>query len=521
MLLISLLVAFLVSILFVPAMRRFAIKVGLVDHPDRDRKLHQRPVAVAGGVAVYFAVLTSFLVIEWFDQNLTGSTLLGGGSRRWMVFFGASAAIMVVGLIDDVWSLRGRQKLLFQVFIAMIIVGAGTRAPGIELLGFRVELGALAIPVSVLYLLVCINALNLIDGADGMATTVGGLICGSIGLLVYFSYGITAEAVAAICLCGALGGFLVFNRPPATIFLGDAGSMMVGLMVGMLSMWCSLKESTVISAAPIAILVLPLFDSSAAIVRRWLTGRSLYTTDRGHLHHLLHERFGPSMMLWVVASLCMMSSLIAILAVQLDQEWLAPTGAALVLVGLIVTRSFGYAECRLLAGKCRNLVKSFMMRADQCDSETLSQHIQTQGDGCWDVVWEPLVAFAKVNGFASVRMDANLSWLQEGYHATWQSVRLPDKAFQSRVRIPLFVQRRGEEELVPIGQVDVIANANETMHERLSDFLTHASELQTQVQELIDRMEHRLEPSATDARPLIVADTSPDSADVAEVSVTS
>ncbi|MEM6362917.1 MAG: MraY family glycosyltransferase [Planctomycetota bacterium] len=487
--LLPILAAFLIALLFVPVMRSIAVRLGLVDRPDAERKLHAKPIAVSGGIAVFLATLSAFSAALWWLEPDVGSNLLWGIPKRWIVFFGSAAAIMTVGLVDDIWTLRGRQKLFFQLFIVLVVAGTGAVSQRVDLFGFELPLRSLGLPLSVLYLLVCVNALNLIDGADGMATTVGAIVCASLGIMIVLGHGLTAEAIAALCLCGALMGFLVFNRPPASIFLGDAGSMMVGLMVGILSMWCTLKESTVISAGPIAILVLPLFDSSAAIARRWMTGRSLYTTDRGHLHHVLHERFGDRGMLWVVAALCGTSSFVALAAVRFGQEWLAPAGAILVLFGLIVTRSFGYSECRLFAGKAYHFIRSFLTRAKNCEQEVLTQSLKTQGKGCWDVVWEPLVEFAKANDLSSVRMDANLAWLHEGYHATWQNVRLPEKALQSRVRVPLFARRPGEDEHVPIGHVDVIAAGNEQMHERMSDFLIHASELQTQVEELVERID--------------------------------
>ena len=158
-------------------------------------------------------------------------------------------------------------------------------------------------------------------------------------------------AIVAFGLSGALAGFLVFNKPPASIYLGDAGSMTIGLCVGVLAVWSSVKESTVLASAPVAILAIPLFDSSAAILRRWLTGRSIYASDRAHLHHLLQERFGPVKMLIVVAGLCVTTTALSVLSVLLRQPWLAGVGVVIVLGLLVLTRSFGHAECQLLVMK--------------------------------------------------------------------------------------------------------------------------------------------------------------------------
>lgn len=491
MLLLPVGIAFLAAIILVPVVRAISIRYGLVDKPDAERKLHEKPIALAGGVAVFTATLIGFCGVIWTDRVFNPEPAFAVISMRWLILLAGAAGIMLVGLVDDAWSLRGRQKLLCQCVIAMILVGSGNLLENVSIFGFEIALGPLAIPISVLWLLIAINALNLLDGADGMATTIGCIVCASLALLAFQKQGFSLSVVVAMSLCGALAGFLVYNKPPASIFLGDAGSMTVGLMVGVLSMWCSLKESTIISAAPIAILVLPLVDSSAAIIRRWMTGRSLYATDRGHLHHLLHARFGGRGMLVLVATLCIFSSAMAILSVKFDQDWMAPVGALLVLGWLVATRSFGYAEFRLLFGKSRHVVNSFLKTSDQCVGKTEDGAYNIQGNGVWDVVWEPLVEFAKKNELSSVKIDVNMAWLHEGYHASWKSVRLPEKAFQSVVRIPLFTLRRGESEPVPIGRVEVIAGADERMFERLGDFLSHAGELQTQVQCLIDQLDPR------------------------------
>ena len=491
LLFLTLAAAFAASCVLVPIVRAIAIRVGLVDKPDAERKLHERPIALAGGVAVFAAMLLAFggvYVLGGSNQPIDWSSKLTG---RWAGLFLAAGAMLIVGLVDDAWTLRGRQKLLLQSLIAMSLVGSGTLIEQVSLFGWELPLGAFAIPISVLWLLVATNALNLLDGADGMATTVGCFVCGGFAILAYVQGGSMLGVAIALALCGSLAGFLVYNRPPASIFLGDAGSMMVGLMVGVLAMWCSVKGSTVIAAVPIAILVLPLFDSSAAIIRRWMTGRSMYTTDRGHLHHLLHEKFGPAGMLLVVAILCTLSIAVAVTAILLDFEGLAPIGGLAVLIALIGTRSFGHSECRMLLGRTVHLVQSFFVRAQRCESTVQQRRIQFQGSGGWDVVWEPLVEFAKKFELAKVKIDVNMAWLHEGYHATWQSVRLPEKAFQSVVRIPLYAHRDGELKPVPIGRVEIIAANQGHSHEQLAEFLVHASELQTQVEQLVDQLDQQ------------------------------
>ncbi|MCM2373194.1 MraY family glycosyltransferase [Aporhodopirellula aestuarii] len=479
------------AVVLVPLVRSLAIRVGLVDNPDAERKLHSRPIALAGGVAVFASMLASIILTVGFQNQWSFNLEMELFSKRWLVLLGAAVAILVVGLVDDKWSLRGRQKLLAQCVIAMVIVGSGTALEVVGFFGVVIPLGVFALPVSVLWLLLCTNALNLLDGADGMATTVGIFVSGSLAVVSLINGNAILSVVAAFSLCGALVGFLFYNRPPASIFLGDAGSMMVGLFVGVLAMWCSHKETTAFAAAPLAILVLPLFDSLAAIVRRRLTGRSIYATDRGHMHHLLNEKFGRAGTLCVVAAACSVSSAGAIASTWLRMPWLAPLGAILVLAVFVSTRTFGYSECRLLAGRVRHWIMSFLVRPHVCDAKKHERSLKMQGDGPWQDVWEPLIDFAEKQELASVKIDVNMAWLHESYHATWRSIRLPEPALQSVVRIPLLVSRENGEEVeqVPIGRIEIIATSTSDSLSRLGDFLEHAAELQLQVEDVVDRIE--------------------------------
>lgn len=477
--------------LIVPIVRSLAIRIGLVDRPDAERKLHARPVALAGGVAVFVSMLIAITLPLGLQTNWTYEVPSAIDTQSWIVLLGALIAVMIVGLVDDKWILRGRQKLLAQCLIALVVVGSGTALDELSLFGLIVPLGVFSLPVSVLWLLVCVNALNLLDGADGMATTVGIFISGALAMISFLHGSPLLITITAFALCGSLVGFLIYNRPPASIFLGDAGSMMVGLLIGVLAMWCSHKETTAFAAAPLAILVLPLFDSVAAITRRWLTGRSLYTSDRGHMHHLLNDKFGHTRALWVVALACTVSSSTAIASVWLHQSWLAPVGAVLVLTAFVCTRTFGYSEFRLVVGSVGHLLTSFTLRPAVCEQQKHERVLKLQGDGSWQDVWEPLIGFAVRQNLASVRIDVNMAWLHESYHATWRSVQLPEPAFQSVVRIALLATRdfAGKSEQVPMGRLEIIAASNADSLSRLSDFLVHVAELQIQVNQVVKRIE--------------------------------
>lgn len=480
--------SFSISLVAVPAVRRIARSVGLVDAPDRQRKLHRTPIALAGGVAVFATVLLSFAGTVLVDR-IEGGSALGTIGNQWYVLFVAATALLLVGLIDDAFTLRGRQKLLFQLLIIAGLVATGTSVDRISLFGYEMALGVFAVPVSVLWLLVAINALNLIDGADGMATTAGCIISGGLAILS-FHQGAMVSGVASAALSGALLGFLVFNRPPASIFLGDAGSMLIGLFVGVLAIWSSVKQSTALASAPVAILAIPLFDSAAAIIRRRLTGRSIYATDRAHLHHLLQQKYGPVGMLWVVAGLCLTTTTMSVLSAVWGAHWLAAVGVILAIGILVGTRSFGHSEFRLLSGRATHFVQSLVTRPHGGDQWKQIRTHRLQGGGRWDQVWEPLVEFAERHGLVSLKIDLSLPWLHEGYHATWHSVRMPERAFQTNLRVPLFAHRSGESGEVPIGCLEIIAPAASTHGcQSVTDFIDKLSDLGPQLDAIVGELE--------------------------------
>ncbi|TWU33397.1 glycosyltransferase family 4 protein [Novipirellula artificiosorum] len=490
LLLASLVISTAAALILVPLVREIAVRIGMIDKPDLQRKLHTKPIALGGGLAVFAALLVGFGTTMLIDHHFAHSTLepfLG----RWKTLFAAAAAILVVGLVDDRWALRGRQKLLLQCLIVAIVVGRGTVITQLSVLGYEFQLGHLEFPVTMLWLLVAINALNLIDGADGMATTVGCIICAGLGILSCRS-GVSLNGVICFALSGALLGFLAYNRPPASIFLGDAGSMMIGFFVGVLAIWSSVKESTILASAPVAILAIPLFDSSAAILRRWLTGRSIYATDRAHLHHLLQSKFGSRGMLVVVAALCLITTALSVVSTYYDLPWLAAIGVLFVLGLLVVTRSFGYAEFRLVASRVYNFSRSFSTPVAQCDTKKLQRRHLLQGTGAWETIWEPLVEFARSHELASIKIDLNLAWIHEGYHASWQSVRLPEKANQLTMCVPLFTRQTVDGSELPIGKLDIIASASAPeIYTRIAEFVEHLAELNPQIDWVIEQLEQQ------------------------------
>src|SRR5205823_24280 len=214
---------------------------------------------------------------------------------------------------------------------------------------WTINLGPLGIPLTIFWLLGAINALNLLDGMDGLLSTIGLITSIAFAALAYLNEQWATACVAA-GLAGTLLAFLRFNFPPAKIFLGDSGSMLIGLTIGLLGIQSSMKElATVSLAAPLALLILPILDTAAAIIRRKLTGRSIYDVDRGHLHHrLTHSGFSNVSILALVSFLCLVTASGALAASYLRNGTWALLSAAMVIVILVASKLFGRVELTLI-----------------------------------------------------------------------------------------------------------------------------------------------------------------------------
>lgn len=417
--LISFAVAFLLSCLLTPLMRRAAIPLGIVDHPDGRRKLQLGPIPLGGGVVVCVATILAIAL------NLGAMSLSAHGESKNPADFligllGASVLIVAVGLLDDRFSLRGRQKLAGQLGAALILVFSGLVVERIHLFGAQIELGLLSIPFTLFWLLGAINALNLIDGIDGLASSVGAILSVAIaGMAVMTGHG--GDALIALALCGALLGFLIYNFPPASIYLGDAGSMLVGLLLGALAIRSSLKgPATVALAAPTVIWAIPIMDVGMAILRRKLTGRSIYHTDRGHLHHcLLRKGFSTRTTLISIVIFCMVTAFGSLASVAQQNEWLAVGSALVVFATLLVTRWFGNAEFRLLGSRLKTLLVSLLKLSCGRKTPAIPVHTRITGTRDWDELWNTLTVYAERFDLCSVQFNVNLPAWNEDYHVQW------------------------------------------------------------------------------------------------------
>ncbi len=294
--------AMLGCVLATPLVTWVATRVGAVDRPDHFRRIHQGAIPRLGGLALAFGVAAATSLTH-LDQSMGFGSVAGLQIRDHWSLLIAALVILVVGFVDDTRSIGPRVKLLGQAMAVLALYLGGIRIRAVEVFSMNLDLGYpaihldvfgfpmdLALPsliVTMFWFLGCMNIWNLIDGMDGLASGVGLLVSGTLTLVAIHSENIEA-AILSVALAGSLAGFLLYNWHPACIFLGDSGSMLIGLLIGVIGVQGSMEGPSAISILfPIVAMGLPISDTAMAIFRRWVRNLPLSAADRRHVHHLL------------------------------------------------------------------------------------------------------------------------------------------------------------------------------------------------------------------------------------------
>lgn len=443
----------LASLVSTILVRRWAAQLGLVDLPDGHRKLHRRPIPLGGGVAVWLAMLAVIGTALYVPNP--ARDILATDSFQLIGLLAAGSAIVVLGLADDRFKLRGRHKLLGQIAAAGILAACGFAFNRVSLFGWEIDLGIFGVPFALFWLVGAINAINLLDGIDGLATTLGIILSLTIGAMALLTHQ-TAEALIALVFAGTLLGFLPLNFPPASVFLGDAGSMLIGLVVGALAIQSSLKgPGTVLLAAPLGVWTIPLLDTLAAILRRKLTGRSIYTTDRSHLHHRLLILLGSNLkVLACVALFCAITSAAGLASLFAKNDLIALVASLGVVTVLVATGIFGRAEFSLVFGRLKLLGQSLFSPLASDGAGSLQHVVRLQGSLPWDRVWSRLTDSAEDLGLNRICLDVHLPAAQEEYHATWDHPFREAGENGWRLQMPLTIAGKSVGTLMFIGDQD-------------------------------------------------------------------
>lgn len=281
----ALITAFLVALITTPIVKSLAQKWGAVDVPKDGRRMHDHPIPRMGGLAIFLGFLLSVILFIPFVQTD------GLGMQLQGMLLGA-VIIVVLGILDDIYALPALPKLIVQIVAAVIAVCSGNvidtiSNPNIFSNDLYWELGWLSIPVTVIWIVAVTNAVNLIDGLDGLACGVSTISSMTV-LVIALTVAEPTVAVLMACLAGGCIGFLPYNTNPAKIFMGDTGSTFLGYVLAVVSIQGLFKYYTLISfVVPFLMLGLPIFDTCFAFIRRIAHGQSPMHADRSHIHHRL------------------------------------------------------------------------------------------------------------------------------------------------------------------------------------------------------------------------------------------
>ena len=374
--------ACVLCLLLTPLTRHWSVRLGLVDRPDCERKLHPEATPRTGGIPIILSYCGAYgllLVLPLCTGNLLAADR--GTIDRLLP---PVALVSLVGLLDDWLCLGPRQKLAGQVAAAVWAYGAGIRMTAIG--GHHVPAWFGAI-LTVGWLVLCSNAFNLIDGIDGLAAGVGlaATLTTMIAGLLNGDYGL---AVAAAPLAGCLLGFLRYNFNPASIFLGDSGSLLIGFLLGAYGIiWSQTSNSIMEFVAPAMALALPLLEVGLSVLRRFLANEPIFAGDRGHMHHRLLDRgcTPRRAALWlyggggVAASLSLLQSVV-------QKRYSAAVVILFALATWVGVRCLRYVEFGAAARFLRNRLRPMM--SGHIKLAMLAQRLESAStiEECWQAI---------------------------------------------------------------------------------------------------------------------------------------
>jgi UDP-GlcNAc:undecaprenyl-phosphate/decaprenyl-phosphate GlcNAc-1-phosphate transferase len=391
------LISFCFTLSFTPLVRSHANRWGLMDRPGAARKLHTKPIARAGGIVILLScVLSTCLAEVLFHPFEHGESI-----QSPLVLLAAVLIIFGTGLADDRFGLKPWHKLAGETVAAFLAYRAG-----IEVHLFRGTPfdDLLVIPITILWLVICSNAFNLIDGMDGLASGLG--VCATLTVLVAaLLLHNMPLAFVAMPLLGSLLGFLRFNFSPASIFLGDCGSLLIGFVLACCGALWGEKSTTLLGlSAPVMALSIPLLDTILAIMRRWVRNRPLFSADRGHMHHrMLEKGLSPrdaALVFYVGGAI---ASLFSICAQVIRNQYTGIIAIVFCLAAAALIYGLKYAEFSqvkrvILQGTIFEVIDG------RVRLEEFARELNRTADD--DEYWEVLVRYGGEFGFSKLRWEA-------------------------------------------------------------------------------------------------------------------
>lgn len=303
---IGAIISYLLGVFIVPFVIYFSKINNLVDKPN-ERKIHHAPISRLGGIAIWLSAMLTFLMLVVLSYYPYGKLLSG-------ILLGSSL-MFLLGLVDDVFGLNAKFKLLIQISIATIVFLLGVSVSAIyNPFGDPIQLNAIAsYIITVLWIVGVSNALNFIDGVDGLAGSIVTISAVTLGLIAVTIAPTNAiSALIAFILAGSMLSFLTYNFHPAKIFMGDSGALFSGFLLATLSITGVMKTPALTMIVPVFILSVPILDITFSSLRRIMKGKSPFTPDAEHIHHkLLHAGFSQNQTVLTLATIAVVSGAIA------------------------------------------------------------------------------------------------------------------------------------------------------------------------------------------------------------------
>lgn len=309
------LVAFVTTFVLVPVVKRIAIKLDAVDYPSK-RRINTVPIPRMGGMAVFVGLVAACalqIIGTWYWGWPSALVPHPSLSVNYYLLAGSFVVIFATGVIDDIYSLKPKQKLAGQLIAGVMAAAGGLTIGSIAnpfVPGDYIQLGWLAYPITIVYLTAFSNIINLIDGLDGLATGITAIAAASMFSFAILSGRGDAAALSA-GLFGACVAFLRYNFHPATIFLGDSGALLIGFALGSISLLNVSRTAALTSLIiPLIVAGVPIIDTFSAIIRRMRAHVSLSSADKGHIHHrLIQEGYDQRQAVLLIYLWCILLSL--------------------------------------------------------------------------------------------------------------------------------------------------------------------------------------------------------------------
>ena len=326
-------VAVLISLITTPLVKKIAMKVGAIDIPKDERRVHKEPMPLMGGLAIYFGVVISSLIFLPMENTLV-SILLG------------ATIILVSGIIDDIKGLSPKLKLLFQLIAGVMLIIGDVKVDFVTNPFSQdyvlLYLKWLSIPITLFWIVGITNTVNLIDGLDGLACGVAMISSVSL-MLVAEKFDQVNVTILSAVVAGACLGFLPYNFNPAKIFMGDTGALLLGFMLAAISIEGVMKSvATIAVVVPILILGVPIFDTTFAIFRRLLSGQSIATADKGHLHHrILDKGFSQKQTVLILYVLSAVFGIFAVIVAKANSKQAVYLSVLLFLAAILFAFKLG------------------------------------------------------------------------------------------------------------------------------------------------------------------------------------